>query len=69
MIGRDKILYKKGAEIIIEGMDTCKSLVETKAEIEAGEILTEAIVVLGVDQEKEAHLKEGIVIGNMVILD
>ena len=33
------------------------------------EILTEVIVVIGVDQEKEAHLQEGIVIGNMVILD
>ena len=69
MIGRDKILYKIGTEIIIEGMDTCKILVETTAEIEVGEILIEAIVVIGVDQEKEAHLQEGIVIGNMVILD
>ena len=68
MIGRDKILYKIGTETIIEGMDTCKILVET-AEIEVGEILIEAIVVIGVDQEKEAHLQEGIVIGNMVILD
>ena len=50
-------------------MDTHKILVETTAEIEVGEILTEAIVVIGVDQEKEAHLQEGIVIDNMVILD
>ena len=69
MIGRDKILYKIGTETIIEGMDTHKILVETTAEIEIGEILIEAIVVIGVDQEKEAHLQEGIVIGNMVILD
>ena len=46
-----------------------KTLVETRAEIEAGEILIEAIVVIGVDQEKEAYLQEGIVTGNMVILD
>ena len=69
MIGRDKVLYKIGTEIIMEGMDMCKTLVETTAEIEAGEILTEVIVVMGVDQEKEAHLQEGIVTGNMVILD
>ena len=50
-------------------MDIHKILVETTAEIEVGEILTEVIVVIGVDQEKEAHLQEGIVIGNMVILD
>ena len=56
MIGRDKILYKIGTETIIKGMDTCKILVETTAEIEVGEILIEAIVVIGVDQEKEAHL-------------
>ena len=52
-------MYKIGAEAIIEGMDTI--LVETTAEIEVGEILIEAIVVIGVDQEKEAHLQEGIV--------
>ena len=69
MIGRDKVLYEIGAEIIMVGMDTCKTLVETTAEIEVGENLTEVIVVIGVDQEKEAYLQEGIVIGNMVILD
>ena len=69
MIGRDKVLYKIGAEIIMEGMGMCKTLVETTAEIEAGEILTEVIVMIGVDQEKEAQLQEGIVTGNMVILD
>ena len=62
-------MYKIGTEILKEGMDTCKTLVETTAEIEVGEILIEVIVVMGVDQEKEAHLQEGIVIGNMVILD
>ena len=46
-----------------------KPLVETTAEIEAGEILIEVLVVIGVDQEKEAYLQEGIVTGNMVILD
>ena len=69
MIGRDKILYKIGADTIIDGMDTHKILVETTAETEVREILIEAIVVIGVDQEKEAHLQEGIVISNMVILD
>ena len=53
----------------MEGMDMCKTLVETTTEREAGEILTEIIVVIGVDQEKEAYLQEGIVTGNMVILD
>ena len=59
---------KIGAEIIMEGMDMYKTLVETTAEIEAEEILTEVTVVIGVDQEKEAYLLEGIVTGNMVIL-
>ena len=69
MIGRDKVFYKIGAEIIMKAMDTCKTLVETTVEMEAGEILTEVIVVIGVDQEKEPYLQEGVVIGNMVILD
>ena len=69
MIGRDKVLFKLGAEMIMEGMGTCKILVGTTAEIEAGEILIEVIVMIGVDQEKEAYLQEGIVTGNMVILD
>ena len=69
MIGRDRVLYKISTEINMEEMDTCKTLVEITAEIEAGEILTEVIVVIGVDQEKEAYLQEGIVIDNMVILD
>ena len=69
MIGKDKILDKIGAETIMEGMGMHKILVETTAEIEVEEILIEPIVVIGVDQEKEAHLQEGIVIGNMVILE
>ena len=44
-----------------------KTLVATTAEIEAGEILTEVIVVIGVDQEKEAYLQEDMVTGKMVI--
>ena len=68
MIGRDKVLYKIGAEIIMEGMGICKTLAETTAEIGAGEILIEVIVVIGVDQEKEAQLQEGIVTDNLVIL-
>ena len=69
MIGKDKVLYKIGAEIIMERMGTCKTLVETTAEIEAVEIIIEVIVLIGVDQEKEAQLQEGIVTGNMVIPD
>ena len=42
-------------------MDTRKILIEIIAEIEA-EILTEIIVVTGVDQEKEDYLPEGIII-------
>ena len=45
-----------------------KTLAETTLEIEAGEILIEVIVVIEVNQEKEAQLKEGIVTGNLVIL-
>ena len=40
----------------------------TTAEIEAEEILIEVTVVIGVDQEKEAQLQEGIVTDNLVIL-
>ena len=53
-------------------MDLHKTLVETVAEIEVGEVLTEVIVVIGVDQGKEAYLPEGIIIiriGNKAILD
>ena len=46
----------------------CKTLAEITAEIEAGEILIEVIVVIGVDQEKEAQLQGGIVTDNLIIL-
>ena len=69
MIGRDKVLYKIGTEIIMEEMGTLTTLVEITAEIEAGEVLIEVIVAIGVDQEKEAYLQERMVIDNMVILD
>ena len=61
-IGRDKALDKIGTEIIIEGMDLCKILVEIMAEIEVGEVLTEVIIVIGVDQGKEVYLPGGIII-------
>ena len=71
MIGRDKVLDETGAEMITEGMDLCKTSVETIAEIEVGEILKEVIVAIEVDQGKEAYLPEGIIIiiGNMATLD
>ena len=56
MIGRDKVLYKIGAKIIMEGMDMCKTLVETTAEIEAGAILKEVIVVIGFRRSRERSL-------------
>ena len=57
-IGKDKVLDKIGVEMIIEGMDICKISVEMMVETEVGEVLTEAIVVIGVDQEKEAYPQE-----------
>ena len=70
-IGRDKALDKIGTEMIIEGMDLYKTLVEMIAEIEVGEVLKEDIVVIGVDQGKEAYFPGGIIIiiGKMAILD
>ena len=70
-VGKDKVLVKTGVEMIIEGMGTHKISVEIIAEIEA-ETLMITIVVTGVDQEKEDHLPEGIIIviiGKMQILD
>ena len=52
-IGTDKALDRTGAEMIIEGMDLLKTLAEMMAEIEVGEVLTEVIIVIGVDQGKE----------------
>ena len=70
-IGKDKALGKIGIEMIIEGMGIHKILVEMMAEMEVGEILTDAIVVTGVGQEKEAHPPGGItiIIGKMEALD
>ena len=61
-IGKDKALDKIDAEMIIVGMGICKISVEMMAEIEVGEISTEAIVVIGVGQEKEAYPPGGITI-------
>ena len=71
IIGKDKALGNTGIEMIIEGMGIDKISVEMMAEIEVGEILTEAIVVTGVGQEKEAYPLEGItiIIGKMEVLD
>ena len=52
--------------ITIEGMNTCKILVEIIAETEA-EILTEIIVMTEAGQEKEHYLPEGIII--MIAID
>ena len=70
-IGKDKALDKIGIEMIIEGMGICKISVEMMAEIEVGEISTEAIVVIGVGQEKEVYPPGGIIIiiGKMAALD
>ena len=69
-VGKDKVLVKTDVEMIIEEMGTCKISVELIAETEA-EILTETMVVTGVDQEKEDYLPEGIIIiiGKTQILD
>ena len=71
-IDRDKALDKTGTETIIEGMDLLKTLVEMMAEIEAGEVLAEVIIAIGVDQGKEVYLLGGMVIiitDKMVILN
>ena len=56
-----QILVKICTEMITEGMGTCKILVEIMAEVEA-EILTETIVMIEVDQEKEGYHPEGTII-------
>ena len=71
-IGKDIALGKTGIKMIIEGMGIHKISVEMMAEKEVGEILTEAIVVIGVGQEKEAYPPGGItiiIIGKMESLD
>ena len=60
-LDKGKILVKIDMVIIIEGMGTHKISVEIMAEVEA-EILTEIIVMIGVDQEKEGYHPEGIII-------
>ena len=47
--------------MITEGIGTCKMSVEIMAEVEA-EILTETIVMTGVDQEKEGYHPEDTII-------
>ena len=70
-IGKDKALGKIDVEMNIEGMGICKILIEILAEVEIADILTGAIVVIGVDQEKEAYPPGGmtIIIGKMEALD
>ena len=65
IIGKDKTMGKIGVEMIIEGMGICKIV------IEMAEILTGAIVVIGVGQEKEVCPPGGmtIIIGKMEALD
>ena len=64
-IGKDKTMGKIGIEMIIEGMGACKILIEMV------EILTGAIVMIGVDQEKEVYPPGGmtIIIGKTEALD
>ena len=64
-IGKDKTMGKIGIEMIIEGMGICK------ISIEMVEILTGAIVEIGVDQEIEVYPPGGMIIitGRMETLD
>ena len=70
-IGKNKALGKLGKEMTIEGMGICRISIEMMTEIGVGETLTEAIVVRGVGQEKEAYPPGGItiIIGKMEALD
>ena len=65
IIGKDKTMGKIGVEMIIEGMGICKIL------IEMAEILTGAIVMIGVGQEEEVYPPGGmiIIIAKMEVLD
>ena len=58
-LDKGKILVKTDAVITIERMGTRKISVEIMAE---AEILTEIIVMIGVDQEKEGYHPEGTII-------
>ena len=60
-LDKGKILVKTDVVITIEGMGTCKMLVEIIAESEV-EILAEIILMIGVDQEKEGYHLEGSII-------
>ena len=60
-LDKGKILVKIVAVTTIEEMGTCKISVEIMAEVEA-EILTDIIVMIGVDQEKEGYHLEGTII-------
>ena len=60
-LDKGKIFVKIDAVITIKGMGTCKISVEKMAEAGA-EILTETIVMIEVDQEKEGYHPEGIII-------
>ena len=66
-VEKGKVLVKIGVVMTIEGMDTCKILVEIIAGTEV-EISTETIVVIQVDQEIEDYLPEGIII-TMITID
>ena len=62
MIGKDKNSDKlrMDAEMVIEEVIIDKTLVEVTAEIEAGKILGEIIIIMiGADQEEEAPHPEG----------
>ena len=69
--GKDKTLDRIGVEMTTEGMGIHKISVELIAEIEGGEVLTEAIVVIAVGQEKEAYSPGSttIIIVRMATLD
>ena len=67
MIGKDKILDRPriDREIATDEVTIGKILSETIAGREVDKILGEIIVMIGVDQEKEAPHAEGMVIGDV----
>ena len=69
MIGKDKISDKPriDMEMVTEEVAIDKTLVEVTVEIEAGKILGEIIIIMiGVDQEKEALHPEGILVDDII---
>ena len=69
MIGKDKILDKPrmDAEMVTEEVIIDKTLVEVTVEIEVGKTLGEIIIIMiEVDQEKEAPHPESILIDNII---